>query len=59
VLTHLSQQQTSVSLQFQMLAAVIISTTVQLVIVLEFGLFPGPVVGNTGQNENVRLSTVK
>jgi hypothetical protein len=52
-LTHLSQQQTSVFLQLQMLAVFITNMTIQLVIVLEFTLFPGPAVGNTGQNENV------
>jgi len=55
VLTHLSQQQTSVLLQLQILAAVITNMTIQLEIVLEFTLFPGPAVGNTGQNENVRF----
>jgi len=53
VLTYLSQQQTTMFLQLQMLAAVITNLTIQLVIVLEFTLFPGPAIGNTGQNENI------
>jgi len=50
VWAHLSQQQTSVSLQLQMLAA-LINITIWLVIVLEFSLFPG----NRGRNKNVRF----